>query len=104
MKYAHSCLVHDFPAIPYLFRSSIVLSNSTFAKNCRHSGISDITGNDCSALLNEITKSCEEECSNTDEQATAMAITELLDCRYGLKETILTNAQTNELIQFLCIS
>ena len=80
------------------------LLNSAFAKNCRHSGLLDITGNDCNNLLCDISKTCEDECSNINEKVTAMVITELLDCRYGLKETILTYSQTNELIQFMCIS
>ena len=104
VKYAHACLVHDFAALRYIFRSSMGLLNSAFAKNCRHSGLLDITGNDCNNLLCDISKTCEDECSNINEKVTAMVITELLDCRYGLKETILTYLQTNELIKFMCIS
>ena len=104
VKYAHACLVHDFAALRYIFRSSMGLLNSAFAKNCRHSGLLDITGNDCNNLLYDISKMCEDECSNINEKVTAMVITELLDCRYGLKETILTYSQTNELIKFMCIS
>lgn len=106
LKFAAAGLNHSFPVVKFLLRNSLNLVGSLFATNCRYSKFKcdvHIPGN-AQEHSHLVRSKCQTECKSDVNSATAVAIKDLLNCKYSNFECGLSYNEIDELLNFLCVN